>query len=277
MTPINKVLVSMPQPLVDEIITEGGLKLYISPDYNPQWHATVSGIVEGLPKYPQNEGVEIVERLNIGDEIAFNYKVVINKKYKAPSNERFTLIHNEPNKKVFTNAKKDQILIRGMEYNGNFIWAAIYTNKKDEWMDGKQGTQNEIEQWLCKYDFSKEAPFTYKNLIHHNETDLWQVDYTSIYAKKTANGIESISDRVIMKPYEIDITTNVNIVEKLSLPKGSVIVESKDKGEVISGGERLGIKKGDIVFFDTLYLERYEFWGEKYLLIKENRIHSINN
>jgi co-chaperonin GroES (HSP10) len=37
----------------------------------------------------------------------------------------------------------------------------------------------------------------------------------------------------------------------------------------------LGIKKGDIVFFDRLCVEKYNFFGKNYLIIKEKRIHGI--
>lgn len=273
-TPIDKVLLSMPQPLIDEIITEGGLKLFIDPTYNSEFHATVEGTVVGLPKNPKSKGKEVVKELSIGDEVAFNYKVVVDKKM-TPNSGKFDAITDTPHSKVFVNNKRERLIITALRYKGNTIWTGLFLDKNGERIDGIQGRESEIERWRSQFDFSTETKFIYKNLLTHDDVDLWQADYVHIYAKKTADGIKAIGDRVLMKEIKVDITEQVKILNGIEIPDGQVIAELKDKATVVSGGEAYGIKPGDIVYFDALYVEKYKFFGEEYLIIKDRRIHSI--
>jgi hypothetical protein len=66
--PLNHVLVEMEAPLVEEIVLNGGLKLFIDGSYNVEWNCTVTGKVVGSPKFMSN--------LSQGDEVAFSYSVV---------------------------------------------------------------------------------------------------------------------------------------------------------------------------------------------------------
>lgn len=272
--PIDKILVTMPAPLVDEIVTKGGIKLYIDPTFSPEFNATVTGKVCGLPTNPKSQDKEIVSKLNLGDEVAFNYKVVINKKFTHDP-EKFTQMIDTPNKRMFINGKKENIIINGLPYRGDTIWVGVYLSNRGERIDGIQGNESQIERWLSQFNLSKDTPFVYKNLIHYDNQDVWQTDYIHVYAKKTDKGIESLGDRIIMKEVKVDITERAKIAKGIDLPDNSVILEYTDRGEVVSGGEALGIKKGDVVFFDRGLVEKYRFWDEEYLLIKERRVHFI--
>jgi hypothetical protein len=78
-----------------------------------------------------------------------------------------------------------------------------------------------------------------------------------------------------MSPVEENIKERIEIIEGKILPYQSVKVRYQDRGKIISGGEDLGLKKGDIVAFDQKYLERYKFWGKDYYLIKKHRISGL--
>ena len=49
-------------------------------------------------------------------------------------------------------------------------------------------------------------------------------------------------------------------------------MEYPNMGMMINDCPKMGLQKGDIVSFEEKYAERYKLWGEKYLLLKENRI-----
>lgn len=273
-TSINKVLISIDKALNDEIILEGGLKLYIAPDYNPEFHATVTGKVYSLPANPKKEDKQIINQLKIGDEIAFNYRVVISKEFK-PNKESFQTIQNLNHAKVFVNNKKHKIIVNALPFKGKVIWVGCLLDGRGAPIDGRQGNAREIEKWLAQFTFGSDAPFVYKNLLSYEETDVWQAEAINIYAKKTSEGIVSLGDRVIMKPISIDVTKQVSIMNGIQLPDSSILTEYNDLGIVVSGGERIGINKGDTVLFDPLYAEKYNFFGSDYLLIKEKRVHAI--
>jgi co-chaperonin GroES (HSP10) len=272
--PIKKVLISIDKALNDEIITEGGLKLYLDPSYDPSFHATVTGTVKGIPTNPTKEDKSIVSQLRIGDEIAFNYKVVINREYKSNS-ESFQSVEKNPAKRVFLNNKRQKIMVNALPYRGKVIWVGVLLDHKNNVLDGRQGTNKEIEKWLSNFTFGEGASFVYKNLLEYDDINLWQTEAINIYAKKTSNGIVSLGDRVIMKPIFIDVTQQVKIMKGIHLPDNAVMTEYVDMAVVVSGGERIGINKGDTVMFDPLYIEKYRFFNEDYLLIKEKRIHAI--
>lgn len=274
--PIDKVFLSMPQPLTDEIITEGGLKLYLDSSYNPEIHATVSGIVEALPENPKSKGKEIVSQLKVGDEVAFNYKVVIDKKY-TPNTDKFEAVTDNPAKKIFINKKGERIIVQSLPYKGVLHWVGMYLDRKGERVDGVQGREKDVDRWLSQFDFSTDIKFVYKNLINYDDIDIWKCDYINIYAKKTADGIQALGDMVIMKEIKVDITEQVKIMKGIVIPNNRIIAELQDRAIVVSGGEIYGLSKGDRVFFDPLYVERYNFFGEEYLIIKQRRIHSIES
>ena len=79
----------------------------------------------------------------------------------------------------------------------------------------------------------------------------------------------------MLSPIEIDVTIKAKLAGEIVPPDTAILAEYTDRGKVVSGGARMGIKKGDIVFFDRLYVEKYQFFGKNYLIIKERRIHGI--
>ncbi len=74
---------------------------------------------------------------------------------------------------------------------------------------------------------------------------------------------------------EVDKTTLYNIENKTVLPAWSVVGMFLDRAIVISGGENIGLKKGDIVGFEQKFCEKYTLWGTECFLIKEDRIDVI--
>jgi hypothetical protein len=57
-----------------------------------------------------------------------------------------------------------------------------------------------------------------------------------------------------------------------ALPFQTVELRYVDRAVMVSGGEELGFKKGDILSFDPTYLEKYNLFGKEYYLIKKRRI-----
>jgi hypothetical protein len=48
-----------------------------------------------------------------------------------------------------------------------------------------------------------------------------------------------------------------------------------DRARLLSGGERLGYKPGNVVSFEEKYIERYSIFGKEYFLIKERRVNGL--
>jgi hypothetical protein len=253
--------------LNDEIITTGGLKLFLDPSWNPEWNASVTGVVFGVP-------VNCPENINIGDEVAFSYTVVADR--SSTKIDYFQPIF-QPTKffKRYVNQMGHKLTVVAMPGNVKPIWAGTLVNRRNELIDGVQGSESDCERWLSQFNFSSHQDLRFNNLFNFNGKDYWKAELTDIFAKRVKGEIVAIGDRIIMSPVEENIKERIEIIEGKILPYQSVKVRYQDRGKIISGGEDLGLKKGDIVAFDQKYLERYKFWGKDYYLIKKHRISGL--
>src|SRR6478752_867193 len=113
-TPLNTVFLSLDKPLQDEILFESGIKLYIDPNYDPEWRATVKGKVEGIPKNPTGECSEVCNKIKIGDECAFSYRVISDRCVSKVDDYFMPISPDNPYQKKFTNFQKDILSVTGM-------------------------------------------------------------------------------------------------------------------------------------------------------------------
>lgn len=273
---VGNVLLSLDKSFQDEIILNNGAKLFIDPSYNPEFNVTVTGKVQSLPENLIGEGGEIVAELNEGDEVAFNFRVVMSRKY-LPKKDTFLPIEDTQIRKTFLDNKRNKIKINALPFKGGLNWVGVLLDNRGNVIDGAQGTQSEVERWFSQFTIGYDAPFFYTNLLEHEGTTLWRAEPRDIYAKKVKGGvgIKAIGDRVIMKEIVIDASKRVAITQGIHIPDGSILSTYTDKAKVVSGGEKLGIKRGDEVFFEPMYVEKYNFFGQEYLVIKNTRIHAI--
>lgn len=273
---VNNVLLSLDKALNDEIILNSGLKLFIDPSYRPEFNVTVSGKVNALPENCIGEDAKIVEQLKVGDEVAFNFRVVATRKY-VPNKDTFLPIEETEIRKTYLDNKKNKIKINALPYKGGLNWVGVLLDWRGDVIDGAQGTQSEVERWFSQFTIGYDAPFFYSNLLEHEGTVLWKAEPRDIYAKKVKGGvgIQAVGDRVIMKEIVIDASKRVALTNGIHIPDGSILSAYGDRAKVVSGGEKFGIKRGDEVFFEPTYLEKYNFFGQEYLVIKQNRLHAI--
>lgn len=263
-TPINSVLLCLDRALNDEIITTGGLKLFLDPTWNPEWNASVTGVVFGVP-------VNCPENVNIGDEVAFSYTVVSDR--TSTKVDYFQPIF-EPTKfyKRYLNQMGQKLTIVAMPGTIKPLWVGSLTDRYNEPLTGVTGTESDVERWMSQFNFSSHQDMRFNNLFNFNGKDYWRAGIEDIFAKRVKGEIVAIGDRVIMQPVEENIKERIEIIEGKILPYQSVKVRFQDRGKVLSGGEDMGIKKGDIVSFDQRFLEKYKFWNKDYYLIKKHRI-----
>ena len=274
--PIGKVLIEVDKKFNDEIILDGGKKLFLATEYNPEFHVTVTGKVHGLPKNMKGEEGKIVAELKLEDEVAFNFRVVMLKKY-LPKPNTFLPIVDKETQKILTDSSKRKIMINAIPHKGGLHWVGVLLDFRGDWIDGCQGKQSDVERWYSQFKVGYDAPFVYKNLLEIDGKDYWLADPMDIYAKKTKGsvGIKSIGDRVIMKEILIDVSKRMAIQRGIYIPDGSILSAYNDRAKVISGGEFLGIRRGDEIFFEPKYIEKYNFFGNDYLIINRRRIHAI--
>ena len=273
MTPVptqNHALLSVGNALVDEITTESGFKLYLAPEWNLEQNVSVSGKIASLPRnYTGN--------LSAGDEVAFSYQVISNRTFPNTAHWYVPVSDNEKGAiRIWMNHKGEKV--RMIQHMGviNTFWVGTYFNSRGQFEQGTQGSESQVERWLhTNFKFGTAEGFIFKNKLHLNNQDYWKCNLENIFAKKVGDEIIAIGNRVICEIIDIDVPKKILEQSGLHIPESSVQMRFYDRGRVLSGGEKMGFKKGDIVSFEEKYCEKYELFGKQYFLIKENRINGF--
>jgi hypothetical protein len=74
--PFDKLLVEIKAKYEDEIQFASGVKLYVDPSFNPNFHATSEGIVHSVPRSLRHANAGIDAIIKPGDVVLFSYKTV---------------------------------------------------------------------------------------------------------------------------------------------------------------------------------------------------------
>ncbi len=269
MRTLTRFLLDIPKPLMDEIILSGNLKLYMDTSFKAEWKGCCSAFAKVIP--------ESVKGIDENDELAISYFVVADREYPHNDNSFHPVTEGQPYLEKYKNSKgwwlhKGALKIPS---TGALKWYGFIQDERMEWLDGTEGTQSDVERWMGQFSFGHDDNFTYKNLIQIEGKQYWVTEDFNIFAKKVDGKITTVSDRVICKPIQQDMTDRYNIANGTVHPPFSYIGMFLDRGILVSGGEDLGLKKGDIIGFEQKFCERYTLWNRECFLIKKDRIDAI--
>ena len=264
----------MDKPLQDEIVLKGGLKLYKAADYNREWNVTVTATVAALPKKIYGKSKANIANLQLGDEVCFSYQVCNDVSFGTTGNYFMPEIEENPHILRWSNAEGKKINVTNLLPVHGFsrIWVGLLVDEYNERIDGTQGTEREVKKWLSQFTFSGVQDYKFNNLLDINGKILWKCDLDQIFAKRVKNKLVAIGDRVICEPIETDIKTMMQITAGIDIPFQDVKMRYYDRAKVVSGGEDIGIKKGDIISFESKYVEKYTLFGKDYFIIKKRRV-----
>lgn len=268
--PINHVFLSLTKPLQDTI-RMGDIDLYLDGSYRPEWNATIVGKVAGLPQNPKGEDSGCVHKLNIGDEVLFDYSVVAERKFEADGDHFTEVTKDSPYYQRFVNGKGEVLTIVAMQGKITLTWSGIYQNARKEFVDGMQGSESDINRWKAQFNFGSTQKFFFKNLLDTGSGDVWKAEYRDIFAKVVDGELVTVGDRIILEPIDVPIPEQVLTQMGLEIPKSSISARLRDRGKVVSAPEYTKLQKGDVVGFEERFLEKYDFNDKKYYLIKARR------
>jgi hypothetical protein len=272
MQPIQDFFVKVDKKLNDEILLNGGLKLFLDPTWRHEWNVTVTGTVYGIPeKYKKH-----YPTLKVNDEVAFAYTVVNERRFKSGAENFVQITEDNQYYKRFQNPSGEKIIVSAIPGKISLLWVGVYLDKYNNRIDGLQGTESEVGRWLSQFNMGGVQDGYYKNLLATEQGDFWKVKPAELLAKKEGDEITMYANRVLAKPIEIDYTTKYNLENGTILPAFSIVGTYMDRAELVSGGEDLGLKKGDIISTNEEYAEQYDLWGTKYFIIKKNRINGVH-
>jgi len=269
----DTVFLTISKALIEEITTKSGFKLYLSPEYNVEQNVSVTGVIAALPKsYTGN--------LSIGDEVAFSYKVVSDRTFPNTADYFVPVSEGNTNVKLWKNSKGETLRMVAHQGAINIFWVGTYFNSKGQFQYGTQGSESEVERWMTSnFTFGTCDRFTFKNLFNIDGEEYWKCPIENIFAKKEKGKIKSVGDRVVCNFIDVSAKDLIKQVGEIHIPETAIQIRYYDRGKAITGGESIGVKKGNTISFDSKYCEKYEIFGKEYFLIKEKRVAGqwINN
>lgn len=269
MTSISTPFIQVEKALNDEIVTQSGLKLYIDGSWNREIHTTVTGKVSALPL---NGSHPVLKQLKVGDEVAFSYAVCSETVFANDSENFIESTEGSDHLKQWRNGKGYRLAVMAIPGGFHGIWVGTYNDRHGNLIDGRQGSEKEINKFLSQFSFGDGSELKFKNLIDIDGEDHWKAFYDDIFAVKKGDKIIACGDWLICEPVVIDQTTLWNLQNGLSLPPMSVAFRCTDRGVVVSGGGELGFKKGDVAAGGEKFWSDYDLWGKKYTLIRKRRV-----
>jgi hypothetical protein len=272
--PVNKVLVTIPKEFEDEICTESGFKLFKDPSYSKEWNASVTGRVAMLSDLVSEENKGIYDELDLGTEVAFDFKVVADFDYVSDQ-EHFHEITPEGSKFIrkFVNKKGFWINIRAYQTHFGRKWSGWLQDRFMNYVDGVEGLERDLERWLSQFTFGKTDSFVFKNKIFVDKKPYWVCDFQQIIARKVQDEWVAMPPYVICKPLEVDVTKRVSMTAGgIHLPDSSIKMRFYDRGVHLNGAEGMGIKKHEVIAFEEKYLYKNVIEGVEYFFIKQYHV-----
>jgi len=270
--PLNQVLLTIPQALTEELITDSGLNLYIDASYNKHWQCAVTAVIADLPLKVPSQHKYIFDNLKVGDEVAISYRIVADFTFGSDSGQFIQATEDNPHVREFVNGRGEWVKVYALPKRSGLpgiMWVATYTDSKRQFIDGVQGDESEVERWLSQFPFGKTDVYKFNNYFEFEGKDYWKADLDDIFAKKVKGHWVAVSDRIICKPIEEKVPDSMLIGEH----KGhNVKVRYEDRGRVMTGGKSKGIKKDNVVSFDQRHLEKYTFDNKEFFLINEKLV-----
>lgn len=235
---------------------------YKIPERNVNWDVSVTGTAEA--DYPRL-------RIKKGDDIAFSYMVIAEKKWYDADSLFQLSIHTEGIFSEWTDGSGGFIRKIKSPFSAKHkSWNAFYM-KNEELISQMVGNDEECERWLSQFNFSNNNG-RHIHLFEVGGKDMWRVEHSMIIAKKSGHKISMFHDKILAKRIYSDMTTQVELSEGIILPKNSIQIEYKNMAMIEGDYPKLGLKKGDIVGFQDEYAQKYKLWGIDYLILIENRI-----
>lgn len=268
---IQHYLLEIKKAIQDELVLGGGLKLYFDASYHPEWHVCTCAKVVSKPRHITN----VAE----GDEVFISYSVIAERTWTDASDSFFPITENNRHYQQWQNRNGQWLTKRALPTpTRSILWVAYWQdNYLNILEEGVQGTESDVDRWLSQFSFKDSGTYRHKHLTRIGKNNLWKAQIFDIFAKRASDGsVQSVSDRVILQPLVEDKTDWYVLQGGVLQNTGDKIgAMYTDRGIVVSGGEAIGLQKGDIAGFEPRFCEKYTFDNTEYFLVKENRIDVI--
>lgn len=265
-SPADNILVEITKRYEDELQFASGVKLYVDPRFNPNFHATSEGIVHSVPATLTYSNKDIKQIIRPGDEVLFSYKTVGDITYTGGTDMFRMTTKKEGFHTEWMNQDRQTIILD----KGPRMWAAVYADKRGGLIAGKTGSQGECENWIAQnFKFATAEGFTYDNRLQWKDKELWKVDYSYVFAIRREGHMKMVGDYVLVEPICEKKTELIS--PSLYRPEGDRMLIREDKGWCRCGGKG-GFRNGDVIIFDPTMKEKYNIQNSPMYIVKRDFI-----
>ena len=267
---VNDVLLSIGSPLQEYLETDSGFKLILAGgEYRHEWNVSVKGKVVSLPiDHPYNKS------LKIGDTVYFSYFVCSNRSFDSDA-EFFNPEIDEAYLKKFYDGYGNKIQIIAVPSIIDKQWVCSYIDKRGEFIHGISGTEKEMERWLSQFKFGNVQKYRFENLIELDGEQYWKCHPDFIFAKEVSGKPVAVGDYLLLEPIKQKVSRETLYDYGITIPDAFIEANLSDRAILLSGGNKLGLKKGQIIGYDGKLVQKYDFDNKPYIIIESNRVFGI--
>lgn len=257
--PSNHLFVEITSKYSDELLFKSGVKLYVDPSFNPNFHATSEGIVHSIPKCWRDDLKDERMDIRVGDTAIFGYKTVGDITFQDGTDLFRMTTTEEGWVTEWMNAERFTLrLMAGVE---KYKWVALYLDQRLNLIEGKVGHQGECENWLAQnFRFADGEGFKFDNRVYYKDKELWRVDGRYVFGYRRDGHLHMVSDYLMVEPIIEDLPKLMLLGSELVRPESHKFCIRENKGW-LRAGEKMGLKNGDVLYFCPDMKEKYNIAG----------------
>jgi hypothetical protein len=266
--PFDKLLVEIKAKYEDEIQFASGVKLYVDPSFNPNFHATSEGIVHSVPRSLRHANAGIDAIIKPGDVVLFSYKTVGDISFD--DNTHLFRMTTKEEGYVTEWMNQDRHTIRMEKGFKERQWAVVYTDQYGRLLAGKVGDAGECENWIAtNFKFASGEGFTYDNQLYYEGKEMWRVDYPFVFAIRRDGHMRMVGDYLLVEPVVENRPLKI-LHTNLERTEADRYCVREDKGWLRCGEcGREGMKNGDLLVFEPNLKEKYNVGGKPMYIVKK--------
>lgn len=263
--PNNKVVVAIESKFQDQVKFDSGIILHKDTTWRPGWHVTVSGVVQSVPDRLKGK-----YDIKPGDDIAFSYLAVYSRSFVDNKDEIFyedDSLH--PQIQTWSNRRGMTIM---RIYRMNDKWEMVVYDTDKKVYEKEFGGYEVVERILGKYAFADSTRFIYKNVLPVGGKDYWLVEDQFLFVVNRDGEIIMLNDNVLLEapPLQEERTSDKGLI---LLSDFSEKLDHEAHLKVLHIGDNdLGVSVGEEVIVDARKLQRYNFWGKDYVLMRQDQL-----
>lgn len=269
--PFDKIHVEIKAKYDDEIHFSSGVKLYVDPSFNPNFHATVEGVVHSVPRNLRHSNAHIKAIIRPGDEVLFSYKTVGDITFQDNTELYRMTTKGEGYLTEWMNQERYVIHLEKGLQEGQ--WAVFHADPRGNLIAGKVGNHGECENWIAtNFKFASGEGFEYDNKFYVDDKELWQVDYSLVFAIRRDGHMIMVGDYLLIEPIVEDKPERI-MDTSLIRPEHHRMIIREDKGWLRCGERGSdGMRKGDVLIFDPNLKEKYNIQGAPFYIVKRQYV-----